>query len=181
MTSGDLRRKLKAVVALFIATLLVPAELLATDNLGFHWVPQQWSIYNYSPCYVFESDFPTGAARSRVSDARMKWNNTNTEFWIGLRTPCTYPSMKSIIVKWDDLWAPFNENWAFVTCNFPSISNCALNVNSSPDVAGFQHLNHTTQCTCDRMWPYQNLGEVKRNLTSHDVASIRAMYPYPAQ
>lgn len=114
----------------------------------------------------------------------------------------------AVIVKWDDLLAPFNDDWALVTCNIPSISNCALNVNSSPDIAGFQswylgtgaptgsqidwsmiihefghtvNLNRTTQCTCDRMWPYQNLGEVKRNLTSHDIGSIRAMYSYPAQ
>jgi hypothetical protein len=196
------------VLAASFAILLLPGQTLATDNLAFTWLPQQWSIYDYSPCIIYQSSVPTGSIRDRASEARGKWNSVNTELWIGIRTPCSYQTMKTIIVKYEDLWVPNNDDWAFVTCNPPGVTTCALNINKSPDVAGFQSwywgtgtpgsgqvdglsvlthefghcvtLWHTTQSSSDVMYPYLNLGQTRRNLTTHDKNSIKAMYHYPA-
>jgi hypothetical protein len=203
------RTVIRKSAAVMLAWLLLPGQVAATDNLIGKWARQQWGIYNYSPCYVYESGFPTGSIRSRVSDARMVWNNVNTELWIGERTPCTYPQMKSVIVKYYDLWVPNNNSWAFVICNVPSTTSCNININKSPDDPSFGSwywgtgspggsqvdglsvmihewghatpLLHSSVSTSDVMTPHINVGQSRRTLTTHDKNSLKANYPYPAQ
>lgn len=197
----------KNVVTMVLIYLLIPTPVAASHNLIGEWVAQQWGIYNYSPCYFFESGFPTGNIRSRVSDGRNVWNNVGTELFIGYRTPCTYPTMKTVIVKYYDLWVPNNNSWAFVLCNVPATTSCNMNINSSPDDPSFgswywgtgtpggtqldgysvvaHEWGHATpqlhSSGSDMMTPNLNVGTVRRTLKTHDIQSLKAMYPYPAQ
>ncbi len=132
------RPRIVLIVISVVASLPLPLEpVRATDNVDRKWDPQQWSIYNYSPCYYFEADFPTGSARDRTSDGRNLWNSVNTELWFGFRTPCAQSTHAAIILKWDDLLVPFNDDWAFVNNDhLGDISDSTMNFNRSPDKSG---------------------------------------------
>lgn len=202
MTIG--RRISPLMAGILIAFLTQP--VVATDNTDRKWDPQQFGIYNYSPCMTFESDFPnstsTGNARSRVAEGRNKWN-IGRELYFRTQSGCD----KWIHANWNDNLFPFNDDWAFVSNDqWGDISNSDVNYNASPDdghggyyqwywgigtppsnlldslsitTHEFGHsvaLGHTQQCTCDVMYPYINPGQTRRNLSSHDRASISAMY-----
>ncbi len=194
------------LIGLLLGSLSTP--VLATDNLDRTWDPQQYGIYNYSPCMTYESDFPssspTGNPRSRVSEGRNKWNLVGRELYFRTATGCE----KWIHANWNDNLVPFNDDWAFVSNDqWGAISNSDVNFNASPDKPGggsypwywgsatttpsgyidgisvaaheFGHsvaLGHTGQCTCDVMYNFIDLGKNRRSLTSHDRASISALY-----
>jgi len=118
-----------------IATTASPA--VATDNDDRRWDPQQYGIYNYSPCTFFESDFPstspTGNPRTRMLEGRDKWNAVGKELYYRSATGCD----KWLEMKWDDLLVPFNDDWGFVSNDqWGDISNSTLNMNTSPDKSG---------------------------------------------
>lgn len=120
--------------ALLAATM---SPVWATDNDDRRWDPQQYGIYNYSPCTFFESDFPsssaTGNPRSRVLEGRNKWNAVGRELYFRSATGCS----KWLEVKWDDLLVPFNDDWGFVSNDqWGDISNSTVNFNRSPDKSG---------------------------------------------
>lgn len=105
-----------------------------------------------------------------------------------------------LLVPFNDDWAFVSND------QFGDITDSTVNFNASPDKAGggtwpwywglnatpagfvdgrsvavheFGHavaLGHTTQCSCDVMWAYLNPGQYRRALSSHDRASISAMY-----
>jgi hypothetical protein len=199
------------VIAVILSMLMIagaPATSSASHNTGRTWDQQQYQWYNYAPCYRYlkniNSDF-----RSRVSEARTKWNGTNTEFYIWHTTgTCA----KDIEIDMYNLPIPFDGQWAYVANDlFTNISYSTINFNSckdGPNGCVFWHtgtgpppadridalsvathefghtieLGHSTVCesSCSVMYPYINVGDRRRNLNSHDYQSIRSMYSYPA-
>lgn len=199
----EMRYRRIAITSAVLAGLLASQPLAATDNTDRKWDKQQYGIYDYSPCYYYESDFPTGDARNRVSDARANWNNAGRELYFRYATGCA----KAIYVKWDHLQWPFNDDYAFVeNDHWGDISSSRVNFNASPDKSGggtyswywgtgtvprdridgwsvalheFGHvvaLGHTKQSTSDVMYPYLKVGQMRRSRTAHDYQSISKLY-----
>lgn len=205
-SSAALMRRLVPVAfaALLLWSSVSPAE--ASHVNGRRWDRQQVGVRDYSPCYYFESDFPTGSHRSRISDGRNAWNNQTRELYFAVITGCSQSTHNAIYVKWDDLLAPFNDDLAFVQLDqFGDISDGIMNFNASPDKSGggtwswyvstgdapgthmdlwstavheFGHCVETGHTTnsADVMFTPQYAGAEKRTLSTHDKQSINAMY-----
>ena len=199
------------VLAALMSVLLViglPAPGYGTHNKGRTWDQQQFGIRDYAPCYRYLKSM-SSSFRSRVSEARTKWNAANTEFYIWYTSSnCA----KDIEVDYYDLPIPFDNAWAYVANDwFGNISYSTINFNSCKDSPNgctpwytgtgtppdtwidlisvatheFGHtveLGHSENCnpSCSIMYPWINPGETRRFLNSHDHQTLRAMYAYPA-
>jgi hypothetical protein len=184
----------------------IPAPGHATHNLGRKWDRQQYGIRDFAPCYRYLKTM-SSSFRSGVSAGRIRWNDTNTEFYIWYTsTNCA----KDIEIDYYDLPIPFDGAWAYVANDwFTDISYSTVNFNSCKDTPCTQwytgtgtppanqidlrsvaahefghtvEMGHSEVCdsSCSIMYPWINTGQTRRYLNAHDGQTIRATYPYPA-
>ncbi len=193
-------RRLVGLAAGLLA-LSVVAPVQATHNLTNRiWDYQPWGNYDYAPRYSFEAPVPS-SCRTSFRTAATTWNNRNRELRFVEGTATVW-----IHVKYFDLGWPNNDDPAFVAFDlFTGISWADINFNNDVDgpngasytpycgsgtpsssqydlqTLALHELGHTeeqlhTTTPADVMYPNFVLGSTRRNLSTHDIASLNQLY-----
>lgn len=200
------KRLLNLLVAVVFTSAMSTAPVVATDNLNARWYPYSANGYQSWILWHFGTSFPTNSSmRTYVSNGRLTWNNAHRQLWfswdqnaspkvnvtyedllwpnqdalaIGMTLRCgggytAYICSGSIAVN----STPGNwKHWygqTTLACPYVDLESTAAH-----EWGHIVSLTHTNQSSDDVMYPNIPCGTMsKRDLTSHDLASISALYP----